>query len=120
MSDHESVRLACLAQPSTTEDLPFGPEVLAFRISGKIWALLALDAQPPTLNLKCDPARALELRAQHPAITPGYHMNKRHWNTLTLDGSLPEALVRALIAHSYALVRASLPRRAQAELDEPH
>lgn len=116
MTDHEAIRLACLAQPHTTEDLPFGPEVLAFRIGGKIWGLLALDNQPPTLNLKCEPTRALELRAQHPAITPGYHMNKQHWNTLRLDGSLPDALVLELIAHSYALIRGSLPRRAQAEL----
>ncbi len=116
LTDHEAIRLACLAQPSATEDLPFGPEVLAFRVGGKIWALLALENQPPTINLKCDPARAITLRDQYPAITPGYHMNKQHWNTLRLDGTLPDGLVLELIAHSYDLIRSSLPRRAQAEL----
>jgi len=116
ITDHESARLACLAQAAATEDLPFGPDVIAFRIGGKIFALLALSNQPPTMNLKCDPERAIALRAQHPAIAPGYHMNKRMWNTLTLDGTLPDALVHELIAHSYALIRSSLPRKQQAEL----
>jgi predicted DNA-binding protein (MmcQ/YjbR family) len=103
--DPDTWRNACLQQPGVTEDLPFDAHTLAFRVGGKIFALLALDEQPLRLNLKCDPARAIELREQYPGqILPGYHMNKRHWNTLVLDEALPAALVRALIAHSYQLV----------------
>lgn len=116
MTDHESIRAECLALPGVTEDLPFGPEVLVFRVAGKIFALLALDSQPPTVNLKCEPAKAIALREAYAAITPGYHMNKQHWNTLVLDGSLPASLVRRLIWHSYARIHASLPKKVQAEL----
>ncbi len=101
----------CLALPDAEETIPFGPDVLVYKVQGKMFALTQPDKFPSTVNLKCDPARAEELREQYPeSIQPGYHMNKRHWNTLTLDGSLPSALVRELVLHSYALA-APRPKR---------
>lgn len=113
----DAVRDYCLALPGVTEGQPFGDDVLVFKVGPKMFCLMNLTWMPPGVNLKCDPERALELRAEHEAIRPGYHMNKRHWNTVMLDGRLPPALVRTLIDHSYALVRASLPRAERARLD---
>ncbi len=113
---HERLRAVCLAQPGATEDQPFGPDTVVFRVGGKIFALLALDAFPPTINLKCDPERAAALREQYAAVRPGYHMNKQHWNTVVCDGSVPPGETDAMIGHAYALVRAALPRKAQALL----
>lgn len=112
----DALRSHALARLAATEDQPFGPDVLAFRVGGKIFALLSLDALPPRVNLKCDPERAVELRERHPAVQPGYHMNKRHWNTVVLDGTLDDALVRELVEHAHALVVASLPARVRAGL----
>lgn len=106
----------CLSLPQVEETTPFGPEVLVYKIAGKMFALAIPDEYPVRVNLKCDPDRALELRDRHEGIIPGYHMNKRHWNTLILDGSLPSKLVRELIEHSYQLVIASLPARTRKEL----
>lgn len=92
------------------EAFPFGPDTLVFRYGGKIFLLMALDEVPPRINVKCDPDRALELREAYPAIIPGYHMNKKHWNTLILDGSLPAKLVQGLVADSLELIAAKLPR----------
>lgn len=107
----DDVRSFCLSLPHAVEDTPFGPEALVYKVAGKMFALLLADDVPPRLNLKCEPDYALELRDRHAAIRPGYHMNKRHWNTLTLDGSLPARLVRELIRHSYDRVIAGLPAR---------
>jgi predicted DNA-binding protein (MmcQ/YjbR family) len=106
----------CLGLPHVTEETPFGPEVLVYKVGGRMFALTEPGGFPPAMNLKCDPDRAALLRDQYRAITPGYHMNKRHWNTLTLDGTLPAALVRELIEHSYALVVAGLPAKVRAAL----
>ena len=114
--DLETAIAHCYGKPGVTGETPFGPEVLVFKVAGKMFALTDPGEFPPALNLKCEPARALDLRDEYPAIRPGYHMNKRHWNTLTLDGTLPGALVRELIDHSYALVVAGLPRAARAML----
>jgi predicted DNA-binding protein (MmcQ/YjbR family) len=103
----------CLSLPGVVEDTPFGPDVLVFKVGGKLFALTDPGDVPPAMNLKCDPERALALRDQYAAIQPGYHMNKRHWNTLTLDGTVPTAVVRELIDHSYALVVGGLPARAK-------
>ncbi|HQW86938.1 MAG TPA: MmcQ/YjbR family DNA-binding protein [Flavobacteriales bacterium] len=108
----EAFRAYCAAFPGFSEDLPFGPEVLAFRVGGRIFALMDVDAFE-SVNLKCDPERAVDLREQHPGITPGYHMNKRHWNTVRTDGSVPHRLLLELARHSYELVRASLPRKVR-------
>lgn len=106
----------CLSLPQVEETTPFGPDVLVYKVAGKMFALAIPDEFPPRVNLKCDPDRALELRDRHESITPGYHMNKRHWNTLLLDGSLPSKLLHELIEHSYHLVVASVPARTRKEL----
>ncbi len=93
-----------LAKPGSKPGYPFGPGTLVFKVGGKMFALLAEDSRPWTINLKCHPDEALALRAAYSAVAPGYHMDKRHWNTLTLDGSLPDSLVRELIDQSYKLV----------------
>ena len=111
----ERFRELCLAMPGTTEETPFGPDTLVFKVAGKIFALAGLDPFT-SVNLKCDPGRAMELRETHAGIIPGYHMNKKHWNTVLMDGSVRDALVAELLGHSYALVVASLPKKVQAGL----
>jgi predicted DNA-binding protein (MmcQ/YjbR family) len=93
------------------ECTPFGEGVLVFKVSGKIFALASLDQVPPTANLKCDPDLALELRDRYEEVRPGYHMNKKHWNTVELEGRIPAAELRRMIDHSYELVVKSLPRK---------
>lgn len=112
----EQLRELLLSFPGVTEEEPFGPEVVVYKVMGKIFALVDYDSVPQTMNLKCDPDRALDLRDMHEAIRPGYHMNKRHWNTLELDGTLRSALVSELVRHSYGLVVAALPRRLREKL----
>jgi len=103
----------CLSLPQAEETTPFGPNVLVYKVAGKMFALASPDDYPPTVNLKCDPDRAIELRDQYEEIQPGYHMNKRHWNTLTLEGRLTNKMVRDLTDHSYQLVVASLPKKVR-------
>lgn len=117
MSDHQSIRALLLARPWAEEAYPFGPTTLVAKVGGKMFALLGLDSAPTQLSLKVDPSQGEMLRAAFPAIQPGYHLNKRHWVTLTLDGSLEQGLVESLIEESYRLVRSGLPRAARAELD---
>ena len=114
---HDTARARCLALPAATEDQPFGEGTLVFRVGGKIFALLALDERPARLNLKCDPEEAADLRERYACVLPGYHMNKAHWNTVVLDGSVAPAEVGGWIEASYRLVRASLAKRVQAALD---
>ena len=109
MDQHE-LKAPCLALPGSAEEFPFGDEVSVFKVGGKMFALSLLDAEPLQLSVKCDPDLAVQLRAAHPAIAPGYHLNKRHWNTITLDGSLPDQMVTDLLTDSYDLVVASLPK----------
>ncbi|HLT08081.1 MAG TPA: MmcQ/YjbR family DNA-binding protein [Cyclobacteriaceae bacterium] len=109
------LREHCLSKPGATEDMPFGDTTLCFRVGGKIYALVDID-RLDSVNLKCDPERAVELRELHPGIVPGYHMNKRHWNTVMLDGSVSDQLLLQLINHSYTLVFNSLPKRVQATI----
>ncbi len=106
----------CMAKPGTVEDYPFGEETLVFKVGGKMFALTGIEALPPRVNLKCDPERVPELRERYEAIRPGYHMNKSHWNTVVLDGTIPEPLICELIDHSYELVVASLPAKVRKEL----
>jgi predicted DNA-binding protein (MmcQ/YjbR family) len=101
----------CLSLPGVEETTPFGPEAIVYKVGGKMFALAMADEVPTRVNLKCDPERALELRDRYEDITAGYHMNKRHWNTLNLGGRLPKAMVHELIEHSYQLVVASLPKK---------
>jgi predicted DNA-binding protein (MmcQ/YjbR family) len=102
----------CIRFPGFSEDLPFDENTLAFRVGGKIFALMDVDLFA-SVNLKCDPERAIELREQYPGIVPGYHMNKAHWNTVDCDGSVPAGLLLELARHSYDLVRASLPKKVR-------
>ncbi|EMR02813.1 MmcQ/YjbR family DNA-binding protein [Cesiribacter andamanensis] len=113
----ESLREFCLRLPAATEDFPFDAQTLVFKVGGKMFALTDVD-EFTSINLKCDPERAVELREQYDSILPGYHMNKKHWNTVLLEGSLPEKLVQELILHSYQLVVASLPRKVREELEQ--
>jgi predicted DNA-binding protein (MmcQ/YjbR family) len=108
--DARELKDQCLSLPGAVEEFPFGDEVSVFKVGGKMFALCGLDAQQLQLSVKCEPDIAAQLRAAHPAIVPGYHLNKRHWNTITLDGSLPDQMVSDLLADSYDLVVASLPR----------
>ncbi|OWY23708.1 MmcQ/YjbR family DNA-binding protein [Sphingobacteriales bacterium UPWRP_1] len=116
--DIENIRNYCLQKPGVTEGFPFDEVTLVFKVMGKMFALLALDATPKQINLKCDPERAIQLRSEYNAIKPGYHMNKANWNTLVLDGSVSAALVLQLIDHSYDLVRNSLPKKVQEQLKQ--
>ncbi|MFT4177070.1 MAG: MmcQ/YjbR family DNA-binding protein [Luteolibacter sp.] len=109
--DLSEARERCLSFPGVTEETPFGPEALVYKIGGKMFALISPEDVPGRMNLKCDPERSLDLRDRHSAIQPGYHMNKRHWHTLSFDGTLPSALIAELIDHSHQLVLSSLPKR---------
>ncbi len=106
----------CLQKPGVVEDMPFGEDHLVFKVGGKMFALVALDEVPASANLKCDPDRALELRDRYEEVRPGYHMNKKHWNTVVIDGGIPDAEVRAMIDHSYDLVMRALPKKVAAAL----
>jgi predicted DNA-binding protein (MmcQ/YjbR family) len=109
--DLEDFRESCLTKPDATEGTPFGEDTLVFKAAGKIFALASLDAVPSRVNLKCDPDLALELRDRYEDVTPGYHMNKKHWNTVELSGRIPDAELLRMIDHSYDLVVASLPKK---------
>jgi predicted DNA-binding protein (MmcQ/YjbR family) len=100
-----------LTKPETEETLPFGPDVLVLKTNGKSFLLISLNSDPVQFNAKCDPEKALQLRESYNGILPGYHMNKKHWNTVLLDGTLPPQLVRELIDHSYELVRPSASKK---------
>ncbi|WP_314172337.1 MmcQ/YjbR family DNA-binding protein [Streptomyces winkii] len=118
----DELRGHCLALNGTSEERPFprNPGLSVFKVGGKIFAFCPLDERPLRISLKCEPELAVQLRQAHAAITPGYHLNKRHWNTVvTDDGSLPERMVRDLIEDSYDLVVAGLPRRERLLLDRP-
>jgi predicted DNA-binding protein (MmcQ/YjbR family) len=101
----ETIRTYCLEKEDAEESFPFGEQTLVFKVGGKIFLLLSLDAMPPQFNAKCDPDMALELREQYEAIVPGYHMNKQHWNTVIVDGTLTTSLIKSLIDASYDLVK---------------
>ncbi|MFE5142895.1 MmcQ/YjbR family DNA-binding protein [Streptomyces fagopyri] len=116
----QQLRAFCLSFNAAVEEFPFTPETSVFKVLGKLFALSSLDARPLTVNLKCAPEDAIRLRAEYPGlIIPGYHMNKRHWNTVTADGELPDRLVRELVEDSYDLVVAGLPKAERLRLDRP-
>ncbi|MFF1696126.1 MmcQ/YjbR family DNA-binding protein [Streptomyces sp. NPDC058257] len=115
----QELRAFCLSFNDVVEEFPFGPDASVFKVAGKMFALSSLDATPLTVNLKCDPEIAVQLRAAHPEIAPGWHMNKRHWNTVTVDAKLPDQQVRELVEDSYDLVVAGLPKARRLRLDRP-
>jgi predicted DNA-binding protein (MmcQ/YjbR family) len=115
--DFDDALAHCLSLPGTVETYPFGDDVAVIKVTGRMFALLPLGADPPSISLKCDPDLALTLRDQYPeAVTSGYHLNKRHWNSILLDGSVPDDEVQDWIEHSWELVVAKLPKREQAVL----
>lgn len=116
MTSRDEVMAACLAKPGSAEEYPFGDEVAVFKVAGRIFALVPLFGSPANISLKCDPELALGLRARYAAITAGYHLNKRHWNTVELDGSVPDEELLELIGHSYDLVVARLTRAQRSSL----
>jgi len=105
----EELREYCISKKGVTEGFPFDEVTLVFKVGGKMFALTNLDGEP-SVNLKCEPEKAIELREQYTAIMPGYHMNKLHWNTVYMNGTLPDNLLKELIDLSYELILASLPR----------
>ncbi|MEQ8358671.1 MAG: MmcQ/YjbR family DNA-binding protein [Cytophagales bacterium] len=105
----------CLGKKSVTDTFPFGPDVLVFKVKGKMFALADVELFE-SINLKCEPERSIDLRERFYGITPGYHMNKTHWNTVLTDGSVPDKLMYELIDHSYFLIVKSLPKKDQSGL----
>ena len=108
-----ALRDLCLSFRGSDETFPFGFETSVFKVAGKMFALSRLDADPLSVSLKCEPLLAEQLRAGHPAISAGYHLNKRHWNTVSLDGSLPDQMIADMIEDSYDLVVSKLSRARQ-------
>ena len=111
-----ALRRSCLRMPGATEGFPFGERTSVFKVAGKVFALSALRSKPLKVSLKCEPELAEQLRDAYPAIVGGYHLNKRHWNTVTIDGSVPDDTVIAMIEDSYDLVVAGLPRATRESL----
>ena len=113
----ESFRDFCLSKKGVREDFPFDEETLVFKVMGKLFTLTNVDLFK-SVNLKCDPEWAIELREKYTAVKPGFHMNKKHWNTIDIDGSLSDSFIRQLISHSYDLVVAKLPKAMKVELEK--
>jgi predicted DNA-binding protein (MmcQ/YjbR family) len=113
----EDFRSYCLSLKGAEESLPFDDETLVFKVGGKIFSLTGISLFA-SVNLKCDPEKAMELREQYPAVIPGYHMNKKHWNTISMDGSISDRLLKEWIKDSYELIVSSLPKKIKQELDE--
>jgi len=105
-------------KPGTRRDMPFGPDAVVFKVFNKIFALVAWQAEPIRISLKADPLDAIILRKQYSAVVPGYHLNKKHWNTVTIDGSIPDDELRLMIDESYELVVRGMTRSEQAELEK--
>jgi len=114
--DLESIRKYCLDKKSVKESFPFGDSTLVFKVSGKIFLLAALDDHPLQFNVKCDPEKALDLRESYAAVIPAFHMNKKHWNTIIVDGTLSSGQIREMIDESYTLVVRSLPLKERKKL----
>ena len=109
----EELRNYCLSKTAADESLPFGPDTLIFKVCGKMFAGMGIEWEDTAINLKCDPEKAEELRSEYADIIPGYHMNKKHWNTVYTDRGLDEKLIISLIDHSYDLVVSKLPKKVR-------
>ena len=112
----ESLQQYCLSKKGVTEETPFGPDNLVYKVGGKMFLLASLDSVPLQFNVKCDPEEAIQLRDSYPCVTPGYHMNKKHWNTVTADGSVSDKLLQQWVDASYKLVLESLPKKLKQEI----
>lgn len=108
----EDVYVMCMSFPHAVDTLPFDDSTLVFKVGGKMFALYPLE-NPHLLMVKCDPIRAVELRELYPEINAAWHLNKKHWNQIDISGSLPSSLIREMVAHSYSLVVAKLPRKTK-------
>ena len=115
--DPNELRDLLLDYPAVTEEQPFGPDVIVYKVLGKMYALSAYES-PLTVNLKCEPDYALELRNQFEAVNPGFHMNKKHWNTVTIDGSISKETIQELIQHSYNQVVKGMTKKDQGKVKE--
>jgi predicted DNA-binding protein (MmcQ/YjbR family) len=111
----EVLRNHCIAKPAVKETFPFGEDTLVFKVSDKAFALISLS-EPDSVNLKCDPEKAVELREQYPCVQPGYHMNKKHWNTVYFDGSVGDNLICEWIDHSYDMVVKGMNKKMREKL----
>ncbi|MBS1663343.1 MAG: MmcQ/YjbR family DNA-binding protein [Bacteroidetes bacterium] len=111
--DIETIREYCLGKKEVEEGFPFGESTLVFKVKGKMFLLASLDSDIPQFNVKCDPEKAIEWREQYASVIPGYHMNKRLWNTVIVDGSIPTKIIKEMIDDSYLLVVKSLPKKDQ-------
>jgi predicted DNA-binding protein (MmcQ/YjbR family) len=116
----ESLRKYCLGKQGSEESFPFGENTLVFKVSGKMFLLVGLESLPLRFSVKCDPVIAEELREQYPAIEPAFHMNKKHWNMVSMDGSVPAALVKKMIDDSYELILESLPAKTRSGFKKNH
>lgn len=112
----EEFRVYCLSKSFVTEEFPFDETTLVFKVAGKMFALTGLNDSEFKVNLKCDPDRSAVLREEYESIRPGWHMNKKHWNTIHIDGSFPDELFRQLIDHSYELVVKGLPKKIRDQI----
>jgi predicted DNA-binding protein (MmcQ/YjbR family) len=110
------LRKQCLTFPGSEETFPFGQETSVFKVAGKIFALSRLAHRPLRVSLKCEPLLAEQLRAAHRAVLPGYHLNKRHWNTVIVDGSIPDRVIKDMVEDSYDLVVSQLPQSQRRQL----
>jgi predicted DNA-binding protein (MmcQ/YjbR family) len=117
--NHEEIREYCLSKPGVTEGFPFNDTALVFKVAGKMFALLDLSAEQRGISVKCNPQLAIELREQHPEVTPAYHFNKQHWNGVNLRGSISEILLKEWIDHSYNIVVDSLPKSKKETIGRP-
>ena len=113
----EEFRTYCLSKKQVSESFPFDKQTLVFKVGDKMFALTSLEKHPTTVNLKCDPERAIDLRDRYAEIIAGYHMSKKHWNTIIIESNLPPALITELIDHSYNLVVKGMTKKQQIELD---
>jgi predicted DNA-binding protein (MmcQ/YjbR family) len=111
----EELRAYCLSKKGVKEDLPFGPDTLVFKVMDKLFLLTGMG-NPLQFNVKCDPEKAIALRDAHACVNPGYHMNKKHWNTVTVDGTVSDNVLKEWISHSYEQVVSGLPKSKQKEL----
>ena len=116
----DRLRDYCLAKPGTTESLPFGPDVLVFKVADKMFAAINIEEVESRVNLKCDPEEAATLRDRYEGVQPGYHMNKKHWNTVALGADVPGDEIRRLIDQSYTLVVAGLTKAKREQLENIH
>lgn len=107
----ETLREYCLSKPGVEETLPFGPDTLVYKVGGKAFLLTGLDSLDLRFNVKCDPDKAIDLREEFPSVLPGWHMNKKHWNTIVADGTVSTKQLKEWIDHSYDLVASKLPKK---------